>query len=236
SHNYATAAAAPPPAKVDAAPPPTAAEIATAPPPPPPPPPAAAAATPPETPAGPPITADADNLATRQVAYNKPKTLTYGEATPVQVVINTNGQAMSEAFENLPGDVKTHNVLVSPEMTAELTGPADRVKIQLRSGYPPWQKVNKLGNPTWIWDVTALAPGMTRVDLAIKAKVDTGATETVIRTYHDSIPVRMGVVDSIKWWIAQIDPIWKWIIGVGTVLGGALLWWRTNMSRKPKPA
>jgi hypothetical protein len=183
-------------------------------------------------PPSPAISADPDKLATREVAYNKPETLTFGEATPVQVVINVNGETVDETFENLPGDVKKHSLLVSPEMTAELTGPADRVKIQLRSGYPAWQKVTKLGNPTWIWDVTALAPGTTRIDLAIKAKVDTGSTETVIRTYHDTIPVRMSAVDGIKWWIAQIDPIWKWIIGVVAALGGALVWWRTNMTRK----
>ena len=184
-----------------------------------------------DAPPGGPITASPGALATRNVAYNKPDTVTFNEPTPVQVIINVTGEAVAESFVNLPGDVKTHAVSVSPEMTAELTGPTDRVKIQLRPGFPPWQKATG-ANPTWIWDVTALAPGTARLDLAIKAKVDSGATEQIIRTYHDTIPVRMPVVDSIKWWITQIDPIWKWLIGVGTVLGGVIVWWLTNFVRK----
>lgn len=187
--------------------------------------------TPTPTPGGA-ITSDREQLATRDVAYNKPNILNFGEPTPVQVVINVTGEPIAGSFENLPGDLKTHPILVSREMTAELTGPADRVQVQLRPGFQPWQKVTTVGNPTWIWDITALAPGTTRLDLAIKARVDGGSTEQVIRTYHDTIPVKMGAIDAAKWWIAQIDPIWKWIIGVATALGAAVVWWRTNLARR----
>lgn len=166
------------------------------------------------------------------MVYNKPTTVTFNEPTPVQVIVNVTREAIAESFDNLPGAVKTHAISISPDMTAELTGPAERVKIQPRPGFPPWQKATG-ANPTWIWDVTALAPGTARLDLAIKARID-GGSEQVIRTYHDAIPVTMPLVDSVKWWIAQIDPIWKWLIGVGTVMGGVIVWWLTNFVRKNK--
>lgn len=168
----------------------------------------------------------------REVSYNQPRELRFGEAVQVKVVLRAPATAVSGSFRGLPGQVTTAPIEVREEATAVLEGPADRVKIVRRQGFPAWQSATA-GNPTWMWDVTATAPGSANLDLTVKTKADGAPTETVVESYHAVIPVRMGWVDAVKWWIGQVDPIWKWLVGVAGALGAAFVWFRTQFGRKP---
>ena len=169
--------------------------------------------------------------------YNRPPTLRFKEPEQVQFIINVLGQpAIEEEFRDLSGPVRSGQIRVSRRMEARLTGPPDQVTITPSDpNQKDVQTVTDIANPSWKWDVVAKRPGRALLTLNVYAHVQSGDSPEPVRVLLKSepIPVRTDLVDTIQWWIGRINPIWVWIVGVFTTLGGALVWWRKNMAKKP---
>lgn len=173
----------------------------------------------------------------KRFRHNMPPLLEFGRATVIQGRIDV-ADADDDAFSGLDGPVVAKTIRVSQEMSATLTGPADQVEIIRVADFPEWQFLNSASNPTWKWQVKAKSPGPAMLDLAVRARVRIGGqpgSATLIDTYHAKILVKVGWVDTIKWWIGEINPIWLWITGVVGALGGAVTWWRKTLGGSPKP-
>ena len=100
--------------------------------------------------------------------YNKPGTLHLNESTQIELVIKTNDkQDTAPLFQNLEGEVTKATVLVANDISAQLSGPPDRLQITLRG-----DKMRTILSPapvTWIWDVKPIeaweGPGHSRSHL-----------------------------------------------------------------------
>ncbi len=228
----ATPAPAPAPAPAPTAAP-TPVPTAAAPgPPPPPPPPAPAAA--PAAAATIQDTGLAARLPTFPIAYNRPTQIAFDRDTTISLVITVNGAA-ADSLRNLPGEKVAASARLSDDVVAELSGDPAAVKITPRQDKE--QRIADLGDVVWVWDVRALTPDPATLTLKLSAKVPLAGQPALVpvRTYTDRFTVQIDPVSKAKWWIGQIDPIWKWL-GLGTpvvLIGGLLTFLRR---RKASPA
>lgn len=112
---------------------------------------------------------------------------------------------------------------ISQHIRARLEGPPS-VTIQARGDADQW--VTNAANPTWTWDITAngAEPALLTMTVTSFVQIDGQVHEAPIDVYSAKIPVLLSPTDRIKSMIEDIDPIWKWIIGVGTVLAGVVAW------------
>lgn len=169
-------------------------------------------------------------------AYNKPRTLLLGESTPIQIVIATNSKQQIEPyFKGLEGQVIATTARVASEVSAQLTGPADRLEITLRG-----DKLRTIASPepiTWIWDVKPLRAGNAEVTLEVTSyiKNDKDTEPVPIRVLQDTWFVDARGIEWLNYWAQQLDPIQKFFAGVGVVLGGVLTWFGIKGFRKGKP-
>jgi hypothetical protein len=161
------------------------------------------------------------------VEYNKPRALSLRESTPVELVIKTNEkQNTAPYFKDLEGKVTAATVLVANDVSAELTGPPDRLKITLR-GY----KMRTISSPepiAWIWDVEPLKPGNAHVTLEVTSYIQGGygkGPEPVpIRVLQDTWLVEAHGIEWAKYQIEQIEPIRAFIFAIVTAVVGVFAW------------
>jgi hypothetical protein len=157
--------------------------------------------------------------------YNKPGALLLGDSTAVQLVVKTNEQQKTEAyFKGFEGAVAVATVLVAKDISAQLTGSSDRLKITLRG-----DKMRTILSPvpiTWIWDVEPLKPGPAQVTLEVTSYIKTGKdTEPVpIRVLQDTWLVEARGLEWAKYQIAQIEPIQAFVLTLGTAVATVLAW------------
>ncbi len=184
------------------------------------------------------IVANVDNqFLAKRLRYSMPPLLEFGKATVVQARIDV-ADSSDDAFSGIPGVVVARTIRVTRKMSATLTGPPDQVQIVRVAEFPEWQDLTSASNPTWKWQVRAKAPGPAELDLIVRALVRVpGQPEAMvpIDTYHAKIPVTVGLIDSVKWWIGEVNPIWLWITGVVGAIGGAITWWRKTLGGGAKP-
>jgi hypothetical protein len=65
--------------------------------------------------------------------YSRPGTLMLGESTAVQLVVKTNeNQEIDPYFTDWEGELRYATVRVASDVSAQLTGPPDRLQITLR--------------------------------------------------------------------------------------------------------
>jgi hypothetical protein len=236
--------------------------VEPSPPPPPPPPPAATAPAPPTAappapappaadtaapaapappPAPSPVTQDSAQLLRQlqsvPITYNRPATLSFDQDTPITLVVEGLGAGSAGALGAFPGQQVSSQALLSPRVTARLTGPSDEVSIQAQSA--DTQEVSSIANTSWLWQVRARKPGQTTLTLELDANVviDGKPTPLQVRTYTDRFGVHMNLISRTTYEIQRIDPIWRWL-GLGTpvaIIGGFLAW-RRRSGRKAASA
>jgi hypothetical protein len=173
------------------------------------------------------------------VVYQPPKALLLHKPVSFKLVIEALGPGSAKGAFN--GDTVTGHAQISRTVTATLSAPAG---VTITPLSPATQTVTDIANPTWLWDVTAETPNAATLELSIASLVTIDGVDhpVPIEVYDAQIPVQLSVMDRIQLWIAQIDPIWKWLIGVITVVGGAIGWalgWRLKLRRggaRPDPA
>jgi hypothetical protein len=172
------------------------------------------------------------------VVYQPPPALVLHKPVPFQLVIESAGAGSSRrAFI---GPVITDAAQISNTVSARLTGPPD-VTITLRDQSQETQTVTDVANPTWVWDVTSQTADPVTLNLSIYDHfVIDGASHSVpYPVYTVRIPVQVSVLDRLTLWIAGVDPIWKWLIGVITVIGGGIGWalnWYLKLRRRQSHA
>jgi hypothetical protein len=167
----------------------------------------------------------ASKMKSYPVEYNKPSNLLLGDSTPVQLVIKTNEQQKIQPYlKNFEGQVTWATVRVANDISAQLTGPPDRLKITLRG-----DKMRTILSPdpiTWVWDVEPLKPGPAQVTLEVTSYIKTGKdTEPVpIRVLQDTWLVEARGIEWAKYQIAQIEPIQAFIFTIITAVAGVSAW------------
>jgi hypothetical protein len=157
--------------------------------------------------------------------YNRPRTLWLRESTPVQLAIKTDAhQSLEPYFKDFEGEVTSATIRAARDMSAQLTGPPDRLQIELRG-----DKMRSILSPTpitWIWDVNPLKPGKAPVILEVTSYIKTGKdTEPVpIRVLQDTWVVEVRGIEWVKYQIEQIEPIRAFLFAVAGG-GTAVLAW-----------
>jgi len=191
-----------------------------------------------DTPVRPLAEAIASKLKDYPVEYNKPASLLLGESTPVQLVIKTSEKQDAEPlFKGLEGDVAKTTVMVANDVSAQLSGPPDRLDIKLRDEKNNMRTISSPVPITWIWDVKPLKPGEAQVTLEVTSYIKTGKdTEPVpIRVLQDTWVVEAHGIAWVRYQIAQIDPILAFVATLGTLGAGVLAWFGFKGWGKSKP-
>jgi hypothetical protein len=159
------------------------------------------------------------------VEYNKPSALLLGESTAIQLAVKTNGQQKIEPFfEGFSGEVTVATMLVAQDISAELTGPPDRLQITRRG-----DKMRTILSPvpiTWVWDVKPLKPGSAQVTLEVTSYIKTDKdTEPVpIRVLQDTWLVEARGLEWVKYQIEQIEPIRAFIFTMVAAVVAVMAW------------
>ena len=157
--------------------------------------------------------------------YNKPDKLFLGNSTVVQIVIKTNeNQETAPLFKGLEGELAQSMVLVANDISAQLTGPPDRLKITLRG-----DKMRTISSPvpvTWVWDVEPLKPGKAQVTLEVTSYIGYGLVKqpVPIRVLQDTWEVDARGLQWAKYKIEQIAPIETFVVSLGGAVGAGLVW------------
>jgi hypothetical protein len=178
----------------------------------------------------------ASKLKNYPTEYNKPGDLQLGESTPVQLVIKTDEkQDTGPLFAGLEGKVQPTTVLVANDVSAQLTGPPDRLQITQRG-----DKMRTISSPvpiTWVWDVKPLKPGKAQVMLEVTSYIKIGKDKepVPIRVLQDTWEVEAHGMEWVKYQIEQIEPIQAFVAAVGTMVVGALAWFGIKGRGKDKP-
>jgi hypothetical protein len=168
----------------------------------------------------------AAQMGNHPIEYNKPSKLQLGESTQVELVIKTNErQDVTAYFKGLQGDLERATALVSRDVAAELSGPPDRLDVKLRGD----EKMRTTLSPvpiTWVWDVRPLKPGEAHVTLEVFSYVGPGKDKepVVIRVFEDTWYVNAQGYEWVKYWAAELDPIQKFLAGIGAAVVGGLAW------------
>jgi len=186
------------------------------------------------------VVADVSNQVQKlPVVYQPPKFLLLRQPVAFKLVIEALGPGSAKGAFN--GETIAGHAQISRTVTAALSAPAG---VTITPLSPATQTVTDIANPTWLWDVTAETPNAATLELSIASLVTIDGVDhpVPIEVYNAQIPVQLSAIDQIQLWIGQIDPIWKWLIGVITVVGGAIGWalgWRLKLRRggaRPDPA
>jgi len=169
--------------------------------------------------------------------YNKPGTLLLGKgSTPVQLVIKTNeNQETASYFKDFEGEIAEATVLVARDLSADLTGPSDRLQITLRG-----DKMRTILSPapiTWIWDVKPLKPGPAQVTLEVTSYIKKGKdTEPVpVRVLQDTWFVEAQGMEWVKCQVEQIEPIKAFIFSIVAAVVAVLAWFGIRGWGNSKP-
>jgi hypothetical protein len=179
------------------------------------------------------------------IDYNKPTSLPFNRPTVISLQIESASlgaaQGAQAAIDQLDGvSVRETGIRLAPEVGAVLSGPPDDVTITPRYAHQQQQRMNLLGNTTWYWDVTPKRPGKTKLTLELWTTVHlpSSVAAAPVKTFTNTIPVQMGVIDRVQWDLHQIDPIVQWLIGIIAGFGAAFAAWKwlvPGSSIRPSP-
>jgi uncharacterized caspase-like protein len=169
--------------------------------------------------------------------YNVPEYLTYGLSKEISFVLEPQGVGTgADRLTNMPGEVVTAIVQVSPQVKALLTGPADSVEIKLRGGEDAQRKAVTLSTPVqWVWDVKAIGVGTAVLQLELISFIPSNEKDTSLQvsTFRRQIPIEISGLDQAKRFVAEISSLWAFLAAVATALGGTLAFvgWRPTFGR-----
>lgn len=179
-------------------------------------------------------------LKTVPARYNVPDYLTYGRSKEISFVLEPQGVGTgADRLADMPGQVVTAIVQVSPHVKALLTGPADLVEIKLRGGDDTQRKAVTLSAPVqWVWDVKAIGVGNAVLQLELISFVPNNEKDTSLQvsTFRRQIPIEISPMDRAKMFVAEISPLWAFLAALITTLGGiiAFFGWKPAFGRSQK--
>jgi hypothetical protein len=115
--------------------------------------------------------------------------------------------------------VNNATVSVANELSAQLTGPPDRLDIKLRGD----EKMRTISSPvpiTWVWDVKPLKPGKTDVTLEVISyiKRDSNKVPVPIKVFQETWQVYSSWWEWLKYWALESEAIRTLLAAVAGIL------------------
>ena len=174
-----------------------------------------------------------ETLQSAAAEYNKPQVLLLGESTPVQLVIATGkDQEINSYFTGFKGEVEKTIARVADDVSAQLSGPPDRLQITRRG-----EKRRTIASPepiAWIWDVVPLKPGNAEVTLEVTSYIKNGKdTEPVpIRVLQDTWFVDARGYEWVKYEISEFKPVQQFLFAAAGAAATVLAWFGISGLRR----
>lgn len=163
-----------------------------------------------------PRTSFEDRLKTVPVAHETPASAEYKRPFDVTFAIDATGDAT--AADALPGRgvIEEGTAKVSDRVEVRLSGASFRIE----PASPPIQSLSPLTENTWRWSVTPLTAG--DHDLTFEIFAIDSDTVTPLRTYRDTVTVKVSGLNRAIAFADQANPLFVLLGGIGSILAGAI--------------
>ena len=160
----------------------------------------------------------------RQVYYNKPETLYYGE--PAEIVLSLESKALgadkvSLVFQNLEGKVEERSVQVGAYLSAKLSAPAS--KLDISPSDDRLRKIAPQGETKFAWFVTPVDIGPIPIRLDLLSQ-DSPAKDSAVRSvqvFQENWTATANGLDWVKYELSE----YKWAFAP---IGGVLAFFGVN--------
>lgn len=155
-----------------------------------------------------------ETLQTVPVAHETPRSAEYKRAFDVTFAIDATGD--TTAADALPGRgiIEEGEAKVSERVEVRLSGAA----FNIVAASPPVQTLSPLTENIWRWSVTALSAG--EHDLAFEIFAIDSDTVTPLRTYRDTVTVKVSGLNRAIAFADQANPLFVLLGGLGSALAG----------------
>jgi len=171
-------------------------------------------------------------LATGNVAFNTPKTMTLEETYGLYLLLSPTKSIQEleqEIQQRIAGNqaLEGATIKIAPQMEARLTGQ----DFEIKAVTPEVLAVSGKQETRWQWDVTPTKQGIRTLHLTLSAmlSINNSSTLRAIQTFDKTIEVQITVKQRVAGFVAQN---WQWLWAVIVVPVGAWLWKRKKR-RKP---
>ena len=156
------------------------------------------------------------SLQTVPIAHETPTRAQFGRAFEVTVAIDATGD--STAVDALPGrgEIVESTAQISADVQATLSGSS----FEIEAITPLLQTVSPVTENVWRWNVTPLESGAH--ELVIELFALDGNRAMPVRTFRDSVEVRVTRLGQVIAAAASVSPIAAVVGGIGSVLAGLL--------------
>ncbi|MEM5516932.1 hypothetical protein WNY37_08215 [Henriciella sp. AS95] len=153
-------------------------------------------------------------LRTVPIAHETPSSARYNRSFEVTVAIDATGD--STAVDALPGEgnIVEGEAQVLEKAQAILSGPA----FDIQAISPSIQTVSPVTENVWRWKVTPLETGVQTLRIELFALENNEALP--IRTFSDSVEVKVSRLGQVIAAADQFDPLFMVLGGVGSLLAG----------------
>ena len=154
------------------------------------------------------------SLRTVPIAHETPRGATFGRPFTVTVALDATGD--DSATDSLPGtgNIGEGEAQVSDTVQAVVSGEAFRVEAIT----PDVQRISPLTENVWRWRVTPTAVG--NQDLVIELFALMGDEALPLRTFRDSVEVKVSRIGQAVAFAQSISPITVVAGGIGSMLAG----------------
>lgn len=154
------------------------------------------------------------SLRTVPIAHETPRGATFGRPFTVTVALDATGD--DSATDSLPGtgNIGEGEAQVSDTVQAVVSGEAFRVEAIT----PDVQRLSPLTENVWRWKVTPTAVG--NQDLVIELFALMGDEALPLRTFRDSVEVKVSRIGQAVAFAQSISPITVVAGGIGSMLAG----------------
>jgi len=155
-----------------------------------------------------------ERLKTVPVAHEAPATAEYKRAFDVTFAIDATGDI--SAADALPGRgvIEEEEAKVSDKVEVRLSG----ANFRIVAASPALQALSPMTENTWRWSVTALSAG--DHDLTFEVFAMDSGTATPLRTFRDTVTVRVSGLNRAIALADQANPLFVLLGGLGSAIAG----------------
>lgn len=163
-----------------------------------------------------------DELRSGRLLYNPVDEMNRGEPVTIVLKLALGSQSTLSLPEALPGQRVEKSTVVTPEMSAELTGSAG---LAVEPGGIIKKGISALAPTVWQWKVTPNKGGEEVLRLSTYIHLDSDEPLT-FKSYEDVIFVNVSTWQKTQDLIAEIDPVWGLLVGGGFIpaIWGLWVW------------
>ncbi len=175
-----------------------------------------------------------DNFKSRPIAYNRPPELmALGKAVDVSLIIDATDDADAAAgLEGFEGEVVERDVVLSDEVSAQLTGAAFDIELMSVSR----QLLSSRAQNRWQWRVTPVQEGEHMLILELFGYAQGSSAAEPLDAYRDRISVEVKQLDKIVTLAKDYEPVIGAIGGIAGMFSALFAFIRFTSNRKRKRA